>query len=68
MVHEAYFFNMVSVQPSIVISSVAAKKLIMPNDKTRALKFGFPTSGNHSSMLDARYNKNAPGQQSQRIL
>lgn len=57
---DVYFFNIVSAQPSTTISWVADKKLMTKTTIVSILRFGVPTSGNHSSILFARYSNNNP--------
>jgi len=58
--YDTHFFNIVNAQLSTAISWVVFNKLMMNNKHTIILRFGFPDSGNHSSVLLAKYSNNAP--------
>jgi len=55
-----HFFNRVNAQPSTTISCVADKKLITNTTIRIIFIFGFPFSGNQSSMLFPKYINNKP--------
>lgn len=48
-----HFFNIVSAQPSTIMSWVADKKLVAKNTHTIIERFGVPDSGNQTSALYA---------------
>jgi len=58
--YDTHFFNIVNAQLSTAISWVVFNTLMTNNKHTTILRFGFPDSGNHSSVLLAKHSNNTP--------